>query len=82
MTNFESPRVHVYLWRAFVSVLIVGVAIFQVLPLTNGDVKVTMRDLCLPVAAVTATVTVGNINSIQVKVADKVCHNHRHWLYK
>ena len=44
------------------------VTIAQILPRNEGHVKVMMQDLCLPVFVVTATVDIGNIHSIQVKV--------------
>ena len=51
----------------------VGVfTIVQIFPRNEGQVKVMVQDHCLPVSVVTATVDIGNIHSIQVKVADKV----------
>ena len=48
------------------------VTIVQIFPCNEGHVKVMVQDLCLLVSVVTATVDIGNIHSIQVKVADKV----------
>ena len=44
----------------------------QIHPLGEGQIRITVHDLCLPVPDVIVVVYVATIHSIQVKVPDKV----------
>ena len=48
----------------------------QIHPLGEGQIKVTVTDLCLPVADTVSMVHVSSLYSVQVLVADKVSADH------